>query len=327
MNSLLENFCMQSGVLSPLQLTPIRSGRNSAVYQVTCHQQKLILKHYFQHEGDKRDRLNSEYQFLSFLNRGKCALVAQPIAKDEQNNLALYSFLPGAQPIGITDSHIHQAASFILFLESLKTHPNACNLPNAADSCTHIQQHIDLVSRRIQQLEQIQNSSAEVGDFISFLQSELTPVWKNIQNEITRNFHGEFDAQQLLTISPSDFGFHNTLEFENTLSFIDFEYAGWDSIAKLVCDFICQPELPISEQQASMFIKQIDHLVNDPNLVEQVNLLLPLHRLKWCCILLNVFREVDKQRRAHSGVNIDNLQKQQLIKAKCYFEQHLSRFK
>ena len=327
MNSLLENFCIQSGVLGPLQLTQIRSGRNSAVYQVNDYQKKLILKHYFQHEDDKRDRLNSEYQFLSFLNKEKCALVARPIAKDEQNNLALYSFLPGVQPQGITDSHIQQAASFILSLESLKTHPDACNLSRAADSCTHIQEHIDLVSRRIQQLEQIQNTSTEVGDFVNFLQLELIPVWKNIQNKITRNFHGDIDAQQLLTISPSDFGFHNTLEFLNTLSFIDFEYAGWDSIAKLVCDFICQPELPISEQQASIFIKQINHFVNDPDLVEQVNLLLPVHRLKWCCILLNVFRDVDKERRVHSGANIKNLQQQQLIKAKFYFEQHLSRFK
>ena len=177
MSSFLENFCIQSGVLGPLQLTQIRSGRNSAVYQVNDHQKKLILKHYFQHEDDKRDRLNSEYQFLSFLNKEKCALVARPIAKDEEKNLALYSFLPGLQPKGISDSHIHQAASFILFLESLKMHPDAFNLPRAADSCTHIREHIDLVSRRIEQLEQIQNTSAEVADFVNFLQSELIPVW------------------------------------------------------------------------------------------------------------------------------------------------------
>ena len=46
-------------------------------------------------------------------------------------------------------------------------------------------------------------------------------------------------------VSPSDFGFHNALRTEDgRLAFLDFEYAGWDDPAKLVCDFELQPAVP-----------------------------------------------------------------------------------
>jgi hypothetical protein len=94
-------------------------------------------------------------------------------------------------------------------------------------------------------------------------------------------------------------------------------------MAKLICDFICQPELPISNSQATKFLTKIAKETNDPSLIDQVNTLLPLHRMKWCCILLNVFRSVDHQRRIHSGVSSSGILNEQLNKAKYYFDTHL----
>src|SRR6185503_11886129 len=46
-------------------------------------------------------------------------------------------------------------------------------------------------------------------------------------------------------LSPSDFGYHNAvLADDETVRFFDFEYAGWDDPAKLVCDFFNQVEVP-----------------------------------------------------------------------------------
>src|SRR5207244_11655608 len=83
-------------------------------------------------------------------------------------------------------------------------------------------------------------------------------------------------------LSPSDFGFHNALLADDgRLRFLDFEYAGWDDPAKLVCDFFCQPACPVPMNHYSDFAKQVATLTSDPALHRmRMDLLLPLYRLK-----------------------------------------------
>jgi hypothetical protein len=105
---------------------------------------------------------------------------------------------------------------------------------------------------------------------------------------------------------------------------VDFEYAGWDDPAKLICDFICQPELPVSEPQGSEFLEELLLAVRDSDGVRRrVQHLLPVHRVKWCCILLNEFKLADRRRRSHAGVEPEGLLTAQLGKAKQYFDTHL----
>jgi thiamine kinase-like enzyme len=322
MDHAFEAFCIQSGIPKPLELTPIRAGRNSAVFKVSSNGKEWVLKHYFKHEADKRNRLNTESQFLQFLNQIGCPAVAKPIAIDDGKQLALFSFIQGTRPSVITDSHIDQATQFILLIHSFRNHPNSKLLKNAADACFDNEQHVNCVNERLKQFNHIEPNSAEVVDFLEWVKNALQPAWLRISNNIlTANKNL---LTQAVTLSPSDFGFHNTLESHGTLSFIDFEYAGWDSMAKLICDFICQPELPITNSQATQFLTKLARETNDPDLINQVNKLLPLHRVKWCCILLNVFRSVDRQRRDHSGVSSSGILQEQLNKAKYYFETHLS---
>ena len=318
---MIKAFCIQSGIPKPLELTPIRAGRNSAVFKVSSNQKEWVLKHYFKHEADKRDRLGAESQFLKFLNQVGCQTVAQPIAIDDSKQLAIYSFISGTKPSVVTDSHIDQATQFILLLQGLRNHPSAKILKNATDACFDFDQHINLVNVRFEQFSHIEPNSAEVIDFLEWVKNVLHPTWLKIRANILVADKGSLIQE--VTLSPSDFGFHNTLEYHGTLSFIDFEYAGWDSMAKLICDFICQPELPISSSQATKFLTKIAKEANDPCLIDQVNALLPLHRMKWCCILLNVFCSVDRQRRSHSGVSSSGILIEQLNKAKYYFETHL----
>jgi len=321
MDDVLEVFCIQNGIPKPFELAPIRAGRNSAVFKVSSNGKEWILKHYFKHEADKRNRLDTESQFLKFLNQVGCQAIAKPIAIDDSKQLALYSFLQGKKPSIITDAHIVQATQFILLLYSLRNHPNSKTLKDATEACFDIEQHINLVNARLEQLNHIEPDSSEVVAFLEWIKNVLQPAWLRIRTNIIAT-HKNSLAQEV-TLSPSDFGFHNTLEYHGKLSFIDFEYAGWDSMAKLICDFICQPELPITSSQAAQFLTKLASETKDPDLLDQVNTLLPLHRVKWCCILLNVFRSVDRQRRSHSGVSSSGILNEQLNKAKYYFDTHL----
>lgn len=321
MNHALETFCNENGIPKPLELSPIRSGRNSAVFKVSSKGKEWVLKHYFKHEADKRDRLDTESQFLKFLNQMDCRVVAKLLAIDDCKQFALYSFIQGTKPTVITDSHINQAAQFILLLYRFKDHPDSGLLKNAADACFDIEQHINLVNTRFEQFNNIEPDSAEVIAFLEWLKNTLHPTWLKIRANVLSASTNPLIQE--VTLSPSDFGFHNTLEYHGTLSFIDFEYAGWDSMAKLICDFICQPELPITSSQATQFLTKLARGTNNISLLDQVNVLLPLHRVKWCFILLNVFHSVDRQRRSHSGAISSDILYEQLIKAKYYFETHL----
>ena len=54
-----------------------------------------------------------------------------------------------------------------------------------------------------------------------------------------------------LILSPSDFGFHNTIKSKK-LYFIDFEYFGLDDPVKLVIDFILHPGMKLNLQLKKM---------------------------------------------------------------------------
>lgn len=321
MNHALETFCIDSGIPKPLELTPIRAGRNSAVYKVSSNEKDWILKHYFIHEDDLRNRLQTEYQFLKFLNMAGCKFVANPIAKNEDKQFGLYTFLDGQKPTVITKSHLDQVVDFIIYLYQLQNHPYAIKIKNAADACFDAQAHINLVKNRLNRLARIEANCPASIALVDWLNNELQPTWLSVCSKIEALEKSLTD--QILILSPSDYGFHNTLENQGILSFIDFEYAGWDSAVKLICDFICQPELPISICQAEYCLSRIAKEVNQPNLINQVNILQPLHRVKWCCILLNVFLKIDYQRRIHAGADSPEILSQQLNKAKSYFNTYL----
>ena len=101
-------------------------------------------------------------------------------------------------------------------------------------------------------------------------------------------------------LSPSDFGFHNAiLEGDQRLCFVDFEYAGWDDPAKTVCDFLCQPAIARPGRPIpAAFADAVSAGLSDAATHQRrVALLLPVYRLKWCCIMLNEFLPVSGQRR------------------------------
>ena len=103
-------------------------------------------------------------------------------------------------------------------------------------------------------------------------------------------------------LSPSDFGFHNAiLAADGRLRFFDFEYAGWDDPAKLICDFFCQPELSVNQEHWKFFVEQLILAVSaDAALRDRALLLLPAYRVKWCCIILNEFLGAGRDRRTFS---------------------------
>lgn len=329
-------FCEQHGAGGPLHAVALRAGRNSEVLRITDHSGRpWILKQYFSHQADTRDRLGTEYRFLDFCTRHGITTVPRTLGMDAALNCALYALLPGQRPAVLTDGHMTQAAAFIASLCALRDAPGAETLPNASDACTAVQTHLDLAARRIAGLlacapADDSGLSGIEREAHAFVRGTLAPAWEKLDAAARAALAGAGDLsaplpRTALILSPSDFGFHNTLEQDGQLAFVDFEYAGWDDPAKLICDFQCQPEVPVSAVHGALFQRTLLAALDDDGAIaRRIAAVLPLHRIKWCGILLNELRAHDRQRRLHAGIAADGLLDIQLAKARIYFETHLA---
>jgi hypothetical protein len=325
----LKYLCNKFGITDPFVFEPIRSGRNSQVHKISNSNGNWIIKNYFQKTADRRDRMGTEFGFLSYLKNLGSTLVAAPIGIDRELNCALYSYISGERPVTVKNEHISQAAEFIKTINLNRNKLDAMALPMASEACTSWQAHLDLAESRINSLLAGQPQNTVDVEAQQFVRDHLQPFWHHLKTSINRtNSTISFELplpMESWIISPSDFGFHNVLEAKEKLFFLDFEYAGWDDPAKLICDFICQPEVPITHEQVEQFMSELLPQFAEPEKIrKRVELLLPVHRLKWCCILLNEFKMAKLKSRIHAGVEPDGLLQTQLSKSKIYFKTHLS---
>jgi Phosphotransferase enzyme family len=329
----LHAFCSRHGIRAPLVREPIGAGRNSRVTRLGNQDGQWILKEYGPPAAGAEgghDRLGAEFAFLQYLEHGSIADVARPIGVDRNLRSALYSWLPGARPTRITADYITQAAQFIVSVNRERLSPQARALAGAADACQSSHDHLALIRMRLTQLTTLRPRSILEEQARELVVGRYVPVWHVLEKKLIDGIATEktiVDQKTTQILSPSDFGFHNALAHQGRLSFVDFEYAGWDDPAKLICDFICQPELPITMAQGMQFIEQLtDALPHIGDLRSRVERLLPAHWLKWCCILLNEFRPEYHRRRLHAGVASEGLLTAQLDKANRYFDEHIGAF-
>ena len=321
----LADFCEGLGIRGPLQIEPVGNGRNSRVERISNGDGEWILKRYFAPGAQTRDRLAVEYGFLEYLQASGVADVARPLGCDRASHFAIYTKLPGRRVDTITDDHIAQAARFIAAINrdasSAQAHAQALALPRAADACATLGDHLGLVSARLSQFAEMPATTDLEHQVRDWIATRLVPASAAIERSLRA--HASAADRIVPILSPSDFGFHNVLDDNGHLSFVDFEYAGWDDPAKLACDFLCQPEIPVSAAHGMQFVDMLAHSVAPGTaLVERVALLLPVHRLKWCCILLNEFRAEHRARRLHAGIEADGMLAAQFDKARRYFAQH-----
>jgi hypothetical protein len=271
---------------------------------------RFCLKAYFQHPDDPRARLETEFTFISFFwERGVRAL-PEPMGLDRDHGIALYEYIPGRIMTAeeVNEEKIREALDLYRCLNRYGSDPVAQRLPEASESCFSLGEHIERVNFRVDRLSSIRETTVLDREAAGFVREHLVPIWR----KVLCSFEGEVESrdlslQEILSrsetcLSPSDFGFHNAiLPPGGRLRFIDFEYAGWDDPAKLVCDFFCQPEVPVplgfytmvSEAVASGLTDKAYHL-------KRMSLLLPLYHIKWCCILLNDFLPIGGKRRRYA---------------------------
>jgi phosphotransferase family enzyme len=316
-----------AGLPREFRITGLPGGGNNRVYRLDCAGTPLLLKAYFHHRDDPRDRLAAEFAFSRFAWDHGLRCLPQPLARDDRNHLGLYEFIPG-RPLEIEEvgpTAVGQALAFFHGLNQHKHDPAAQQLPRASEACFTLTEHLDCVERRIARLAQIDDSTAIGHAAAAWVHDKLQPTWNRMRSNVIRQAAAHGIAMEApiakhdRCLSPSDFGFHNAiLADDGSLRFVDFEYAGWDDPAKTVCDFVCQPKLPVPEKCAARFTREVLLWLSDGATHKlRITWLLGVYRLKWCCIMMNEFLPLGSQRRsfAQDGGEEAERKRMQLDKA------------
>ena len=314
-----------------LRLESLKTGANNRVFRALTERGSLLVKQYFQHEHDDRDRLHTEFNFLSFAHGISSRYLPKPLVLLATLNTAIYEYVEG-QPVSAADvdaEAVAAAAGFFAALNAPEYRRNSLQLPTASDAAFSINGHLQRVEQRLQALQQAAGQSAN-HDF-KLLLVQLVDTWHQIRcatveacSENGTHLEAELSARQRC-LSPSDFGFHNALNTgEGGYRFVDFEYAGIDDPAKMVADFFIQPAVPVPIQYYEAFVGQALEPFDDKADIERrARLLRPVFLVKWCCILLNVFLPVHLERRqfSHGTLGVEELQQTQLQKAVVLLEE------
>ncbi len=300
-----------AGVGPATAVLPLAGGANNRVYRLDTVTGPVLLKSYFRHPADPRDRLGAEWAFLRFAAAADVRWVPKPLAVDAPNGLALYEYVPGEGMHGTTatERDVDAALAFYHSLHAARNRVEAGELPRASESCFSLEDHFATVARRVERLRSIPVGNVTDMAAVAFVDTELAPAWRSVHTAARAQAAacGLYLDRPLdpadRCVSPSDFGFHNALrETNGRLRFIDFEYAGWDDPAKLVCDFFCQPAVPAPAAAFDRFTAAVGAGFAEPLAFQaRAALLLPVYRVKWVCIMLNEFLPVGGSRRAFAG--------------------------
>ena len=305
----------------------ILKGGNNRVFKVSDSSRTVVIKQYF---DDGRQRLEREAGFVSLVWNSRIRTVPEPLLIAPEHRAAVYAFIDGEKlpQKGIRSGHMSQILDFIREInrDGIRFSSDGKKLLNAAEACFSFEDHFSSVDRRMQRFMTADSADPADRPGIEFMIREVGPVWEELKKKVTgrRSVKKQKGTRQCL-ISPSDFGFHNILarKRDRELVFIDFEYAGWDDPAKLICDFFCQVETPVPHDWFEPVVKAVKELVDaDPDFESDLDVLMKVCRVKWCCIMLNVFLGSEKGRKKFAGYDAD-IRELQLEKTKNYAKKYL----
>ncbi len=317
----------------------VGGGGNSRVFKVQCADGKwYCVKFYFSSPDDQRDRLGTEYGSLKFIDEQGIGAVPQPVFVDRAELMGVYEWINGRKITAdtVTVNDIDFAVNFLAQLEKLSHHPDARQFNTASAGCFCVKDIIDHIETKLQKFQSCPTDTEEFRRLKVYLDQDFAPLLNEILSWVRTSLGDiSFDegiGANLRTLSPSDFGFHNALRKDNgEITFLDFEYFGWDDSAKMIVDFTFHPAMELSfGLKQSFYQKMLLVFKQDTSLKSRIACYYPLLGLLWCLIFLNEFIKNDLKRRQFAMVGVKDtatIQQRQLKKAQDLLSQVRSSYK
>ena len=273
----------------------LSGGINSSVFFVSCRNQKCYaLKLYrLSSSHDSRNRCQSEVNFLDYLRFCDISSCPKLIEYNFENAWSLISWINGEKPTSLSILQLHQIIDFIYSINRPELHSLRLKLHPASDAFQSMNSTISSIKCRISSFY-CQDITSEISyQAINWIRTTIEPLLVDLIHDLSlssRNHPICKDSDITLIASPSDFGVHNMLSQNETLYYLDFEYAGLDDISKLFADFILQPNFTFNCTQEKYFLDlaslRLENIL-DKNWLYRYNQLKPFFLIKWSLIMLN----------------------------------------
>ena len=285
---------------------------NSKIYKVkTEGRKKYALKFYPDNLLDKRPRLKTEVNACKFMK--DLHETPKVISYDERFNIALFDWISNNHVKKINISFIEKALDFVEKLNKLSLN-SINNLPLSSEACLSASELLYQLENRFKYLELIKNDLLQ-----KFLEKRFKPLWsKTIDFYVMKWPTSNLDQilpQTKQTLSPSDFGSHNSLlQKDGTICFIDHEYFGWDDPVKLAADFLWHPAMKLETHHKIFWLEGMYKIFeNDSEFKKRFEAAYPVYGLRWILILLNEFTNKGWNNRIHANSELSNQRESILI--------------
>jgi hypothetical protein len=286
--------------LAPAPVTAIeevRKGGNSRVFKITTAAGHYALKKY--PADDTRDRQGAEARALAFFARAGLAQAPRLVAADESLRASLLSWVEGAAVAQVSDADVAQFVQFQIDLDRAIDDDARRDIGPAAEACVSGERILSHIRRRCGPLAAF---GAQLAELDSFLTLRFLPALAAAEQRARRTY-GELGLDFAVdrpaaaqTLIASDFGAHNARRgADGNLTFLDFEYFGWDDPLTSIGNFVLHPGMQLTPAQRALYR---DGLLAHFGTAEASRLaaLLPLFALRWCAIVLS---DLLPERRAH----------------------------
>lgn len=295
--------------------TVLGGGRNSRVFRANTPNGSVVVKYYFRHPRDPRDRQLTEFQALTFLAEQGVDRIPDVRHVDREAGFTILSFIDGEciTDAEMTTSDENDFRGFTASLQRVSRAPDATRLAAASEAFFTLDGVLGNLDVRLARLKSRPESEPLARELDGFLEGRFIPALEVLSSRAKVYYRDgglepgrEIDAPERV-LSPSDFGLHNCVKSTSGLFFLDFEYFGWDDPAKLVSDFVLHPaqgeagegRYRVAGRMAGLFLDR-------PGFAVRLAALLPLFGLKWCMIVLNEFLAGENARRAFAGTTDDH---------------------
>jgi len=265
-------------------------GRNSRVYKLLLTDHTLIKMKIYP-IAQQHNRLFSEYLATQAMSHLGIKDIPRPVAKDTHLGVGFFEWVDGKPIESHGPEEINLSLNFLRNLHALRNKPEFLDAPLASAACLSGR---DIESQLKNRYHQFDEARCLSRDLDNFLKNNFLPVMDFFLGSVKKVRPKKKYQQKLSrdeqTLSPSDFGFHNMIKCnDGTITFLDFEYFGWDDPVKLVSDFLYHPAMTLTTEQKIIWIRGA-YLIYGAKMIERLKIFHPLYGLIWCLILLNDFR-------------------------------------
>ena len=297
------------------EIQELKGGINSKTILIKTRKSKVVLKIY---KNDGRRRQIKEVMFLRRMASEGIKNVPCLLAESRKENWALMSYIDGECVREINQEIAKNTSDFIKNLMNMKKTSEDYGDNTATESCLKIDDHLDIIIRRSDRVRELKDKVGK-REYRVLEEEILNPLEKEM--EIIRTMYSEFEQKDIfdkteLIYSPSDIGIHNMIKTKKSYAYIDFEYGGWDDIAKLCIDWMLNPNHQQNVNALVDFKENMFELVTSKRAKDRMERLLRMHQLKWCSIIINGLANSQFSRDKQKDVLIERMKEYKIVSSK-----------